>query len=362
MQCRVQITLAVWCFNKAAYARVRSIAKIALVALSVVALSEGAVAQAPSPDTLGAVKARGQLVCGVATAGVGLSMPDSQGIWRGVDADYCRAFAAAVLGDPAKLRFVATTTQQRFTALQSGEVDVLARATTWTFSRDTFVGLVFTGINLYDGQGFLVKKSLGVKSARELDGATVCLLPGTTSELNVQDYFRSNGMKFTPVVIEDANTVHQTFLTGRCDVLSNDQTDLTGFRSSLGSEGEDLVILPETISKEPLGPLVRQGDWRWFSIIKWVHFALIDAEDLGITSANVDQHRDSKNSEIRRLLGIEGDFGKQLGLDASWAANAIKAVGNYGEIWERNQGPLGVKRGLNRLWRDGGLQYAPPVR
>jgi general L-amino acid transport system substrate-binding protein len=340
----------------------QALGRVVLASLAVFVLGHAALAEGPPADTLATVRARGQLVCGVATSGVGLSIPDSEGVWHGVDADYCRAFAAAVLGDPAKLRFVATSTQQRFTALQSGEVDVLARATTWTFSRDTSQGLVFTGVNLYDGQGFLVKKSLGVKSAKELDGATICLLPGTTSEQNVQDYFTSNNIKFTPVVIEDANTSHQAFLNGRCDVYSNDKTDITGFRSSLGAGANDLVILPETISKEPLGPLVRQGDWRWFSIIKWVHYALVDAEDLGITRENVDQLRDSRNPEIRRLLGIEGGFGKQLGLTDTWAVNAIKAVGNYGEVWERNQGPLGVERGLNRLWRNGGLQYAPPIR
>ena len=326
------------------------------------AWATGAVAQGPPPDTLAAVKARGLLVCGVATAGVGLSIPDSRGVWRGLDADYCRAFAAAILGDAAKVRFVATTTQQRFTALQSGEVDVLVRATTWTFSRDTAVGLVFAGINLYDGQGFLVKKSLGVKSGKELDGATICVLPGTTSEQNLQDWFRTNGIKFEPVVIEDANTIHQTFEAGRCDVLSNDMTDLTGYRSSLGSRQDDYVLLPEIISKEPLGPLVRQGDWRWFTIIKWIHFALVEAEDLGVTAATVEQSKQSKNPEIRRLLGLEGEFGKTIGLDPAWAAQAVAAVGNYGEIWERNQAPLGVKRGVNRLWRDGGLQYAPPFR
>ena len=333
-----------------------------LIAAVLVALVHTAAAQVAPPDTLAVVKARGQLVCGVATSGVGLSIPDSKGIWRGVDADYCHAFAAAILGDPDKVRFVPTTTQQRFTALQSGEVDVLARATTWSFTRDTAVGLVFVGVNLYDGQGFLVKNSLGVKSAKELDGATICVLPGTTSEQNLQDYFRTNNIKFIPIVIEDANTLHQTFESGRCDVLSNDLSDLTGYRSSLGDRQADYALLPEVISKEPLGPLVRQGDWRWFSIIKWVHFALVDAEDLGITAANVEASKQSPNPEVRRLLGVDGEFGKTIGLDPAWAANAIAAVGNYGEVWERNQAPLGVQRGLNRLWRNGGLQYAPPFR
>ncbi len=319
-------------------------------------------AAAPPPDTLAAVKQRGQLVCGVATSGVGLSMPDSQGVWRGIDADYCRAFAAAVLGDANKLRFVATTTQQRFTALQPGEVDVLARATTWTFTRDATVGLAFTGINLFDGQGFMVKKALGVKSAKELDGASICLLPGTTSEQNVTDWFRTNGLKFSPVVIEQPSELQSAFFSGRCDVYSNDRSDMTGIRSAQGDRAGDYVILPETISKEPLGPLVRQGDWRWFEIIRWVHFALLDAEELGVNAGNVDAMKASKNPEIRRLLGVEGDFGKQLGLDDAWAADAIRAVGNYGEVWDRNQKPLGVDRGANRLWRDGGLQFAPPMR
>ena len=320
-----------------------------------------AAAQTPS-DTLAAVKARGQLVCGVATAGVGLSIPDSQGVWRGIDADYCRAFAAAVLGDAGKVRFVATTTQQRFTALQSGEVDVLARATTWTFLRDVTQGLSFTGVNLYDGQGFMVRAASGVKTAKELDGATVCLLPGTTGEQNVSDWFRANGLRFQPVVIESASEMRAAFLAGRCDVYSNDRTELVGVRAALGPRAEELVILPETISKEPLGPLVRKGDWRWFDIVKWTHYALVAAEELGVTSGNVDAMRANTSPEIRRLLGLEGDFGKQLGLENGWAAAAIKQVGNYGELWDRNQKPLGVDRGPNRLWRDGGLQYAPPLR
>lgn len=330
-----------------------------IAALLLSAWAGSALAQS---DTLGVVRARGQLVCGVATAGVGLSIPDSQGVWRGVDADYCRALAAAVLGSPDKLRFVPTTTQQRFTALQSGEVDVLVRATTWTYTRDVTVGLTFAAVNLYDGQGFMVKRALGVKSARELDGATVCLLPGTTSELNVSDYFRANNMKFQPVVIESAAEIQGAFLSGRCDVYSNDRTDMVGIRSAQGPKADDLVILPEVISKEPLGPLVRKNDARWFDVVRWTHFALVAAEEFGVTSANVDAMRTNPNPEIRRLLGGEGEFGKQLGLDSTWAAAAIKAVGNYGEVWDRNQKPLGADRGLNRLWKDGGLQYAPPFR
>ncbi len=334
----------------------------AAVAAGLMAAAGPALAQGVPADTLGVVLKRGTLVCGVATAGVGLSIPDSQGIWRGVDADYCRAFAAAALGSADKLRFVATTTQQRFTALQSGEVDVLARATTWTYTRDVTVGLTFAAINLYDGQGFMVKKSLGVAAAKDLDGATVCMLPGTTSEQNVNDFFRANKIKFQPVIIEAAAEIQGAFLSGRCDVYSNDRTDMVGIRASQGPRAADLVILPETISKEPLGPLVRKNDGRWFDLVRWTHFALVAAEELGITQANVEQMRSSTNPEVRRLLGVEGDFGKQLGVDNGWAASVIKAVGNYGEIWDRNQKPLGVDRGLNRLWKDGGLQYAPPFR
>lgn len=334
----------------------------AVIAAGLIVAAGPALAQGVPADTLGVVLKRGTLVCGVATAGVGLSIPDSQGIWRGVDADYCRAFAAAALGSADKLRFVATTTQQRFTALQSGEVDVLARATTWTYTRDVTVGLTFAAINLYDGQGFMVKKSLGVASAKELDGATVCMLPGTTSEQNVNDFFRANKIKFQPVIIEAAAEIQGAFLSGRCDVYSNDRTDMVGIRASQGPKAADLVILPETISKEPLGPLVRKNDGRWFDLVRWTHFALVAAEELGVTQANVEQMRSSTNPEVRRLLGVEGDFGHQLGIDNGWVVSVIKAVGNYGEIWDRNQKPLGVDRGLNRLWKDGGLQYAPPFR
>lgn len=313
-------------------------------------------------DTLDVVKRRGQLICGVATAGVGLSIPDSKGVWRGIDADYCRAFAAAILGDPARLRFVPTTTEQRFTALQSGEVDVLARATSWTFSRDTGQGLVFIGVNLYDGQGFMVKRAAGVTRARGLDGATICLRPGSTAEQNVQDYFTARHMTLTPVIIEQASELNEAFFSGRCDALSSDKSDLVGIRAAQGPRAADYVILPETISKEPLGPLVRQGDPRWFSIIKWIHFALIAAEEQGITQANVAQMRASPVPEIRRLLGASGGLGRTLGLDDQWAAHAIAAVGNYGEIWARNEGVLGADRGLNRLWSDGGLMYSPPFR
>ncbi|MBV8913156.1 MAG: amino acid ABC transporter substrate-binding protein, partial [Acetobacteraceae bacterium] len=252
--------------------------------------------------------------------------------------------------------------QQRFTALQSGEVDVLIRATTWTFSRDVTAGLSFTGVNLYDGQGFMVRKALGVKSAKELDGATICLLPGTTGEQNVTDFFRTNKMSFKPVVIESPSEIQQAFFSGRCDVYSNDRTDMVGIRAAQGPRAEDLVILPETISKEPLGPAVRKDDPRWFDVVRWMHFALLSAEELGITQANVEQMRSSTNPEVRRLLGAEGDFGKQLGLANDWVVSAVKAVGNYGEVWDRNQKPLGVDRGPNRLWRDGGLQYSPPFR
>jgi len=338
------------------------VAAVAAGLLAGAAAAGPVAAQGGPRDTLDVVLRRGTLACGVATAGVGLSIPDSQGIWRGMDADYCRAVAAAVLGSADKLRFVATTTQQRFTALQSGEVDMLARATTWTYTRDVTVGLTFAAINLYDGQGFMVKSSLGVKSAKELDGATICMLPGTTTEQNVNDYFRANKIKFQPVIIEAAAEIQSAFLSGRCDVYSNDRTDMVGIRASQGPRAGELVILPETISKEPLGPLVRKNDGRWFDLVRWTHFALVAAEELGVTQANVEQMRGSTNPEVRRLLGVEGDFGKQLGVDNGWVVAVVKAVGNYGEVWDRNQKPLGVERGLNRLWRDGGLQYAPPFR
>jgi general L-amino acid transport system substrate-binding protein len=321
--------------------------------------------QAFAQKTLEAIKARGELVCGVSTGLGGFSVPDSEGKWTGLDVDVCRAVSAAIFGDPNKVKFQALSAQQRFTALQSGEVDVLSRNTTWTLTRDTSLGLNFTGVTYYDGQGFMVPKKLGVKSAKELDGATVCVQPGTTTELNLADYFRANNMKFTPVVIEALQEVNAAFFSGRCDVLTTDASGLASVRKNDAPKGksDDYVILPEIISKEPLGPVVRHGDDQFFDIVKWTVFALIEAEEYGITAANVDQMAaESGNPGIKRLLGSTPGMGKALGLDEAWAKNAIKAVGNYGEIWERNIPALGLPRGINNLWTNGGVMYAPPVR
>ena len=322
----------------------------------------GARAQGSGSATLDAVRARGQLVCGVAGNVAGFSLADSQGVIRGLDADGCRALASAVLGDAAKVKFVPTTTQNRFTALQSGEVDVLVRETTWTLGREASLGLEFAGVNFYDGTGFLVKKSAGVNSAKQLDGATVCVQPGTSTELAIADYFRVNNMKFTPIEIQDVQELRSAFLSGRCDVYSTDSSALATFRAGLGAGAADFVLLPELISKEPLGPMVRKGDDRWFDIVRWTLYAQIGAEESGVTSQNVDGFATTTDPAIRRLLGLEGDLGKALGLDNKWAYNAIKQVGNYGEMWARDMAPLGVPRGLNNLWTKGGLMYAPPIR
>jgi general L-amino acid transport system substrate-binding protein len=314
--------------------------------------------------TLDVVKQRGSLICGVTQGLPGFGQPDDKGNWTGLDIDYCRAVAAAVFGDDQKVKYVPTTAKERFTALQSGEIDMLARNTTWTMSRDSALGLSFTGINYFDGQGFMVKKALGVKSAKELNGATVCVGTGTTTELNLADYFKVSNMTYKPVVFEKADETLQAYLAGRCDVYTTDQSGLYSNRIQQANP-EDHIVLPEIISKEPLGPSVRQGDSQWFTIVKWVHFALLDAEELGVTKANVAEMAASPNPEIKRLLGKEGDFGKGIGLENDWAAKIIKAVGNYGEIFERNVGSgsrLKIDRGLNRLWNKGGLQYAPPVR
>ncbi|HSU04814.1 MAG TPA: amino acid ABC transporter substrate-binding protein [Acetobacteraceae bacterium] len=321
-------------------------------------------AQAPASGsaTLDAVKSRGQLACGVNGDVPGFALPDSQGVMRGLDADECRAVAAAVLGDANKVKFVPLTTQNRFTALQSGGIDVLIRETTWTLGREASLGLLFTGIDFYDGTGFLVKKAAGVTSAKQLDGATICVQPGTSTELAIADYFRANNMKFTPIEIADLQQIQQAFLSGRCDVYSTDSSALATFRYTRGAQANDFVLLPELISKEPLGPSVRKGDDKWFDIVRWVGFALLDAEDHGVNSKNVDEMTKSDVPDIRRLLGVDGDLGKQLGLDNKWAYNAIKQVGNFGEIWDRTMSQMGIPRGLNKLWKDGGLMYSPPLR
>ena len=326
-------------------------------------LSLGATARAQSGSaTLDAVKARGQLVCGVSTGVAGFSLADSQGVIRGIDADDCRAVAAAVLGDATKVRFAPLDTTNRFTALQSGEIDVLIRQTTWTLGREGNLGLEFADVNYYDGTGFLVKAAAGVKSAKEFDGATVCVQPGTSTELAIADYFRNNNMKFTPVEIQNVNEIQSAFLAGRCDAYSTDSSALAGFRFQQGDKAKELVLLPEIISKEPLGAIVRKGDDKWFDIVKWTHYAMLTAEEAGVTSKNADTFANTTNPDLRRLFGLEGEMGKALGLDSKWAFNAVKQVGNYGEIWERNIGVLGVPRGINNLWNKGGLQYAPPIR
>jgi general L-amino acid transport system substrate-binding protein len=325
-------------------------------------LAATGVAIAQQAPTFDAVRARGVLNCGVSTGVAGFSNPDSQGVWRGLDVDGCRAVAAALFGDATKVRFVGTTSQNRFPALQSGEVDLLVRTTTWTLAREASLGFQFTGVNFYDGQAFMVKRSLGVTSAKQLDGATVCVQPGTTTELNLADYFRTNRMSFRAVVIESVEEIRNAFISGRCDVYTNDSSSLASFRSTQGANAEQYVMLPEIISKEPLGPVVRKGDQKWFDLVRWVGFAMLAAEELGVTSANVDQMLQSQNPEIQRLLGVTGGLGQMLGVDNRWAYNVIKQVGNFEETWERNITPLGVPRGINALWTKGGLMYAPPIR
>jgi general L-amino acid transport system substrate-binding protein len=316
-------------------------------------------------QTLQAVKDRGEINCGVSTGLAGFSAPDANGVWQGFDVAVCRAVAAAVLGDPMAVNFVPTTGQTRFSALASGEVDMLARNTTWTFSRDVDLKFTFVGVNYYDGQGFMVNRELGVNSATELDGATVCIQTGTTTELNLADYFRVNGMSYEPVPIETNAEAQQQYLAGACDVYTTDVSGLAATRASFENPG-DHVILPEVISKEPLGPVVRQGDDEWADIVQWTLFALIAAEELGVTSTNLDSLKEgTDNPEINRLLGTEGDLGAMFGLDADWAARAIAAAGNYGEIFSAtigDQTPIGLARGLNAQWTQGGLLYVPPFR
>jgi general L-amino acid transport system substrate-binding protein len=334
------------------------------VLTATVALAALTVAGVASAGTLEDVKARGVLRCVVNTGIAGFAYPDANGVWKGFDIDFCRATAAAVLGDSSKIKAVTATGKTRFTLLNSGEGDVLWRNTTITFSRDVGVKLRFHGVNYYDGQGFIAKKSLGVKSALELDGASICIQTGTTTELNLADYFHANGMKYEAVAIETNEEARQNYTAGRCDVYTTDASGLAATRSTF-TDPENHVLLPEIISKEPLGPATRQGDDQWSDIITWVLNATITAEEKGVTSANVDEMKNSKDPEILRMLGVEGSQGKELGLDKDWAYNIIKTVGNYGEIFERNIGvnsPLGLERGLNELWTRGGLQYSPPFR
>ena len=321
-------------------------------------------AQAASAQTLKAVKDRGQLVCGANGTLAGFGMPDAQGNWTGFDVDFCRAIAAAIFNDPTKVKFVPLTAANRFTALQSGDIDVLSRNTTWTMSRDTTLGVDFAAVHYYDGQGFMVHKALKVSSALELNDASVCVQQGTTTELNLADFFRSNHMSLKSVTFATADEAIKAYDSGRCDSYTTDSSGLYGERVLL-SNPNDNIILPEIISKEPLSPAVRQGDDAWEDLVRWVHYAMVDAEELGVGKANLDDQMKSANPEIRRLLGVEGQFGESLGLTNDWAVRIIKAVGNYGESFENTIGqgsPLKIARGINALWTKGGLQYGLPVR
>jgi len=315
--------------------------------------------------TLDDIKARGALKCGVNPNLQGFAAKGEDSNWAGFDVDFCRAVAAAALGDPAKVEYVPLTAQQRFEAVANGTVDILARNTTWTMVRETMLKLRFPGISYHDGQGFIVKKLLGVTSALNLSGAAICFQTGTTSEPNVEDFFREKEMVFQPVRFEKLDDLIKAFDEGKCDTMTTDVSFLYAVRLRL-TNPDDAIVLQDVISKEPLGPVIRQGDDQWFNIVRWTLFALINAEEMGITAASVDQFKaDSKRGDVRRLLGLEGSFGADMGLDADWATRAIKAVGNYGEIFERNLGeqtPLQISRGQNALWNAGGLLYAPPVR
>ena len=313
--------------------------------------------------TLDQVKARGTLKCGSNVGLAGFGLPDDQGVWKGLDVDECRALAAAIFNDPTKVQFIPINAKDRPTILASGEIDVLVRNTTWTLSRETG-GMFFTGVNYYDGQGFIVRKKLGIDSAVKLDGASVCVQQGTTTELNVADFFRAHNIKFEPVTFATDDETVKAYDSGRCDAYTTDASGLYAERLKLAVP-DDNVVLPDIISKEPLGPSVRKDDIQWFEIVQWTHYALITAEEDGVTKANVDEKLKSDNPDIRRLLGVEGDFGKGLGLTNDWAYRIIKGVGNYGESFDRNVGdgsPIKIKRGLNALWTKGGLQYAPPIR
>jgi general L-amino acid transport system substrate-binding protein len=335
-------------------------------ALAILAVALCACAAALAGQTLEAVKQRGSVKCGVTNGVAGFSAPDGKGQWSGLDVDTCRAVAAAVLGDGNKVEFVPLNAQQRFAALQAREIDILARVTTWTLTRDASLGLHFTGITYYDGQGFLVPKKIKVTSAKQLKGATICTQSGTSNEKNAADWFRAQNAPVKTLVFESFEASFKAFFSGRCQAFTTDVSTLAGLRNKEAANPDDYVILPELISKSPLGPVVRRGDDEWFAIVKWVPYALIQAEELGVTQANAGARQaDSQNPEAQRLLGGGEDLGKLLGLDKDWALRAIKAVGNYGEMFDRNVGPksvLGLPRGMNRLWSQGGLMYAPPVQ
>ncbi len=328
------------------------------------AVAAGFSVQAASAQTLKTIKDRGMLSCGVSQGLPGFSTPDDKGNWTGLDVDICRAIAAAVFNDPAKIKFVPLSAKDRFTALQSGEIDVLSRNTTWTVSRDTSLGANFTGVTYYDGQGFMVKKSLKVNSALELNSASVCVQTGTTTEQNLADYFKGNNMKYEVIAFGTNDETVKAYESGRCDVFTTDVSGLYADRLKLANPA-DHVVLPEVISKEPLGPMVRHGDDQWFDIVKWTLFAMVTAEELGITQKNADEMAKSDKPEMKRVFGTDGNLGEQLGLTKDWVSRIVKAVGNYGESFDRNVGAgskLGIARGLNQLWNKGGLQYAPPIR
>jgi general L-amino acid transport system substrate-binding protein len=341
--------------------------KTTIAAMTAIGMAMGiaglASAQNRAP-TLDTVKQRGMVVCGANVGLPGFSVPDQQGNWSGMDVDYCRAIAAAIFNDPTKARFIATSSVNRFTTLQAGEVDILPRNVTWTSSRDTSLGFNFAPVNYYDGQGFMVRKSSGTKSAKELSGATICVNQGSTSELNLADYFRTNNMQLKSVAFPSGEESVKAYEAGRCDSFTTDMSGLYAERLKMANVN-DHIVLPEIISKEPLAAAVRHGDDQWFDIVKWVQYALITAEELGVTKANVDEQLKSTNPDVRRLLGAEGKHGEALGLSNAWAYQVIKHLGNYGESFERNIGTgsqLKIARGLNELWNKGGLQYAPPIR
>jgi general L-amino acid transport system substrate-binding protein len=343
--------------------RLNVIITAALRALLAIALTAAsAFAQGSGSATLDAVRSRGQLLCGTGGEIPGFSMLDSKGVMTGLDADYCRAIAAAVLGDSSKVKWVAVTAQNRFTALQSGEIDVLVRNTGWSLTREASLGLLFAGVNFWDGTSIIVKTVSGVRSVKQLEGATICVLPGTTTELDLADWARAENVNYTPVLIGSLSEIRQAFLLGRCDAYTTDSSQIAGFRYMQGNKAGDLTILPEPIGLGPSGAAVRKGDDKWYDIVRWTHFATLVAESLGVASYNVDSFADTKVPDIRRLLGQESDLGKSLGLDDKWAANIIRQVGNYGEMFERDITPMGLDRGKNALWTKGGLQYAPQLR
>jgi len=335
------------------------VTKIALL-LGVVTLLPNAV----FATTLDQVVKNGSLACGISTGIPGFSATDSQGEWKGIDVDFCKSVAAAIFGDASKVKYIPLTAKQGIAALQSGKIDLLSRATTWTATRDTSLGLNFAGVNYYDGQGFLVSKSIDVTSAKELDGATFCIKAGTTTELNLSDYFEVNKMEYRAVTFDTSSQTIDAFKKGRCDAVTSDASQLYGLRIKM-DDPSSAIVLPEIISKEPLGPVVRQGDDEWFNIVRWTMFAIIEAEELGVSSINVDAMLRSKATNIKRLLGTSGNAGENLGLKGDWAYQIIKQVGNYAEMFDRNVGkysPLNIDRGLNKLWNDGGLMYPMPIR